>query len=150
MKIAIGSDHAGFRLKERIRAFLAERGMIVEDFGTSGAEPSVDYPRFAQEVGRAVASGRAERGILICGTGIGMSMAANRIRGVRAALCHDHYSARLGRAHNDANVLCVGGRTTGTDVALEIVATFLETGFEGGRHERRVHMIHSIEDLETE
>ena len=96
-----------------------------------------------------MASGEADRGILVCGTGLGMSLAANRIPGVRAALCHDHYTARMCRAHNDANVLCLGGRTTGPDVALEIVKTFLETEFEGGRHERRVNKIHSVENVET-
>jgi ribose 5-phosphate isomerase B len=150
VKIVIGSDHAGYALKESVRARLVERGEEVDDLGTAGPEPSVDYPDFAQKVAGAVASGRAERGILVCGTGIGMSMAANRIDGVRAALCHDHYTARLGRAHNDANVLCLGGRTTGIDVALEIVEAFLETEFEGGRHQRRVNKIHGMENVETE
>ncbi len=149
MRIAIGSDHAGHDLKERIRSHLAANGHEVEDHGTTGAQPSVDYPDFALKVARSVASGAADRGILVCGTGIGMSMTANRVPGIRAALCHDHYTARFSRAHNDANVLCVGGWTTGTGTALEIVTAFLETAFEGGRHERRVAKIHAAERVET-
>ncbi len=150
MRIAIGSDHAGYELKDRIRARLAGSGHHVEDLGTSGAEPPVDYPDTALKVARAVASGAADRGILVCGTGIGMSMTANRVPGIRAALCHDHYTAKLSRAHNDANVLCMGGRTTGWEVAFDMVAVFLETAFEGGRHQRRVGKIHAAERVETE
>jgi ribose 5-phosphate isomerase B len=142
MKIAIASDHAGYGLKEEIRSFLEQRGHHVDDMGAAGHAPSVDYPDFAFEVARTVASGGVDRGILVCGTGIGMSMAANRIDGIRAALCHDSYTARMCREHNDANVLCLGGRTTGVATALDLVAVFLDTGFEGGRHERRVNKIH--------
>lgn len=149
MKIAIGSDHAGFELKEKIALHLARRGLQVDDRGAAGPEPSVDYPDFATKVAEAVASGDADLGILMCGTGIGMSMAANRVRGIRAALCHDGYTARMSRAHNDANVLCVGGRTTGIEVALEMVDIFLGTAFEGGRHQRRVNKIHTTEKVET-
>ena len=149
MKIAIGSDHAGYELKEKIRSFLEGRGAQVDDLGTGDPEIAVDYPDFANDVAHAVAAGDAERGILICGTGIGMSLTANRVPGIRAALCHDHTTARLCRAHNDANVLCIGGRTTGAEVALDMVTVFMETGFEGGRHQRRVNKIHATEKVET-
>lgn len=145
MRIAIGADHAGFEIKEHVAKILKELGHEVDDKGTSSASTSVDYPDFASEVARAVASGSVERGILMCGTGIGMSITANKIHGVRAALCHDHYTARLSREHNDSNVLCFGGRTTGPGVADEMVKTFLETPFAGGRHARRVEKIRSQE-----
>jgi len=148
MRISIGADHAGHELKEKVRALLVEMGNVVEDRGTKAPSPSVDYPDYAAAVARDVASGAADRGILICGSGIGMSMAANRIPGVRAALCHDHYTARVSREHNDANVLCIGGRTTGMEVALDIVRTFLATSFEGGRHALRVEKIRKLEERE--
>ncbi len=144
MKIAIGSDHAGFPLKERIKEFLVEKGHEVIDFGTTSRE-STHYPLFAKDVSLAVQSGEAERGILVCGTGIGMSITANKFRGVRAALCCNEYMARMSRLHNDANVLCLGDRVLGEDLALAIVDVWLETPFEGGRHAKRVELIAEIE-----
>jgi ribose 5-phosphate isomerase B len=143
LKIAIGADHAGYELKEEVRRGLEEAGHEVRDLGTH-SETSVDYPDFAVAVARAVASGEADRGILICGTGIGMAITANRVRGVRAASCSDCYSARMARAHNDANVLTFGARVVGPGLAGELVRAFLETGFEGGRHERRVEKIEAV------
>ena len=142
--IAIGSDHGGFALKQEIMAHLAERGLEYRDFGTDSAE-SCDYPEFGAAVGRAVASGECERGILICGTGIGISMSANKIHGVRAALCGDCYSAEMTRRHNDANIVALGARVVGPGLALKIVDTFLDTAFEGGRHARRVGLITEME-----
>jgi ribose 5-phosphate isomerase B len=144
MRIAIGADHAGFALKEDVRRSLETAGHAVRDFGTDSTG-SVDYPDFALAVARAVQSGEAERGILICGTGIGMAISANRVRGVRAASCSDCYSARMARAHNDANVLAFGARVVGPGLAAELVRAFLETQFEGGRHEGRVRKIEEIE-----
>ena len=141
MKIIIGSDHAGFDLKEACRSFLEDQaGYEVQDAGVYDRNSS-DYPEIAHEVSNAVSTGGCERGILICGTGLGMSMAANRHKGVRAALCHNLYTARLSRAHNDANVLCMGGRVIGAGIAFEMVELFLATPFEGGRHERRRDLI---------
>jgi len=145
MRIAIGADHGGFVLKTPIVAFLTEQGHDVADFGVHMAEISVDYPDFAQPVAQAVASGQADLGILICATGIGMSIAANKVHGVRAALCHDTYSARLARQHNNSNVLCLGGRVIGPGLAVEIVAAWLSAEFEGGRHARRVDKITAME-----
>jgi len=144
MRIAIGSDHAGFPLKERIKKFLLEKGYEVIDFGTT-SEDSTHYPLFAKEVSLAVQKGEAERGILVCGTGIGMSITANKFRGVRAALCLNEYMARMSRLHNDANVLCLGDRVLGEELALSIVEVWLETPFEGGRHAKRVELIAEIE-----
>lgn len=144
MRIAIGSDHAGFGLKETIKALLDDLGVPFDDLGAASAE-SADYPDFAEAVARAVAAGRADRGILICGTGIGMSIAANKIRGVRAALAWNEATARLGRAHNDANILALGGRTTPVGAVGSIVRAFLATEFEGGRHGARVAKIAAIE-----
>jgi ribose 5-phosphate isomerase B len=138
--IAIASDHAGVALKAELVRQVQARGLDIEDLGPSDTE-SVDYPDYAHLLARAVADGRIERGILICGSGIGMSMAANRHPGVRAALCHDAYTAEMARRHNDANVLCVGERSTGVGVAEQIVRVFLDTEFEGGRHQRRVAKI---------
>lgn len=135
--IAIAADHAGFDLKEVLKSELADLGCEVLDLGTSGPQ-SVDYPDFATAVARALADGRASRGVLVCGTGIGISIAANRHRHVRAALCHDSSSARLARAHNDANVLALGARLIGPEVAKDCLRTFLSTPFEGGRHAARV------------
>jgi ribose 5-phosphate isomerase B len=140
MRIAIGSDHAGFRYKEEIRRWLEARGHEVEDFGTDSTE-AVDYPRFCRPVAEAVAAGRAERGIVLGGSGNGEAMVANRVPGVRCALAWNEESARLGRAHNDANCLSLGERMMPLEVALEAVRLFLETPFEGGRHVRRVAMI---------
>lgn len=135
--IALAADHAGFDLKMLLKGEIERRGQTVLDLGTEGHD-SVDYPDFADRVAAAVASGRAARGVLICGSGIGMSIAANRRPEVRAALCHDALTARLARRHNDANVLVLGARTTGVDVALDCLEIFLATDFEGGRHQRRV------------
>jgi ribose 5-phosphate isomerase B len=138
--IAVASDHAGVAAKAEVIRQLQGLGFDVEDLGPD--EPtSVDYPDYAHLLARAVADGRIERGVLICGTGIGMSMTANRHRGVRAALCHDAYTAEMARRHNDANVLCVGARSTGAGVIEQIVAVFMTTGFEGERHQRRVTKI---------
>jgi ribose 5-phosphate isomerase B len=140
MRIAIGSDHAGYRYKEEIERWLGERGHVVEDFGTDSTE-SVDYPVFCRPVAEAVAAGRAERGIVLGGSGNGEAMVANRVRGVRCALAWNEESARLGRSHNDANCLSLGERMMPLEIALEAVRLFLETPFEGGRHVRRVAMI---------
>ena len=137
MKIAIGADHAGFALKERLRERLAAAGHELADFGTH-SEESTDYPDYAQRVAAAVAAGEAARGLLVCGSGIGMAMAANRFRGVRAAAINDLFSARLAREHNDANVLALGSRIVAPALAEAILDLFLETAFAGGRHERRV------------
>ncbi|MCD7863662.1 MAG: ribose 5-phosphate isomerase B [Lachnospiraceae bacterium] len=139
--IAIGSDHGGFILKEAVKAYLVEQGHEVKDLGCYTHE-SVDYPVYGKAVGRAVASGECEKGIVICTTGIGISMAANKIKGVRCALCSDSYTARLTREHNDVNVLALGAGVTGPLLAMEIVDTFLNTEFSGAeRHKRRVEMI---------
>ena len=148
--IVLASDHAAIALKAELVEQLAARGEDVRDLGPSD-ETSVDYPDFAHRLVREIVDGRADRGILICGTGIGMSMAANRHPGIRAALCHDAYTAGMARAHNDANVLCLGARVLGGGVAAQIVEVFLDTGFEGGRHRHRVAKIepggeHSMED----
>jgi len=144
MKIVIGADHAGFRLKEYIKSFLLELGNEVIDMGTN-SEERVDYPVFGERVARAVAEGKADFGILICGSGIGMSMVANKVPGVRAALCHEPFSARLSREHNNANILCMGGRIIGREMAKEIVRVFLATEFAGGRHEKRINLMHQLE-----
>ena len=140
MKIALGSDHAGLELKEDLRSYLAEMKIDALDLGTYSKD-SVDYPDVAVKVAEMVAQGEVERGLLICGTGIGMSIVANRFAGVRAALCHDLYTARISREHNNANILALGGRVTGKGLAREILKVFLETEFQGGRHERRVQKI---------
>jgi ribose 5-phosphate isomerase B len=140
MKIGIGSDHAGFAYKEQIKQFLTKLGHTVEDFGTSSEAP-VDYPLFIRPVALAVASGEVERGIGLGGSGNGEAMVANRVRGVRCALCWNVESARLGRQHNDANMISIGQRMVSAETALEIVRTWLETPFEGGRHVHRIQMI---------
>jgi ribose 5-phosphate isomerase B len=142
--IALGSDHGGYALKEEIKAFLTEKGIPFTDFGTD-SEASCDYPIYAEKVCRSVVSGESEKGILCCGTGIGMSMAANKIRGIRCACCSDCFSAEMTRRHNDANVLSLGGRVVGAGLALKIVELFLNTPFEGGRHARRVGMVMDLE-----
>lgn len=144
MKLAIGSDHAGFPLKENLKDWLEKTGHEVVDFGAS-SQDSVDYPDYARKVARAVSSQEAELGILICGTGIGMSMAANKVKGVRAARCQDCYSARMARNHNNANILTLGDRVVGTGLAREIVSVFLEEDFAGERHQRRVDKIMQLE-----
>ncbi len=140
MNIAIASDHAGFRYKERIAAVLREKGHQVRDFGTDSTDP-VDYPKFVGAAARAVATGELDRGIVLGGSGNGEAMVANRYKGVRCALCWSVESARLARSHNDANVLALGERLLTEDLALEIVETWLKTGFEGGRHQRRIEQI---------
>ena len=143
--IAIGSDHGGYALKQELMKHLKEIGVEFKDFGCYD-ENSVDYPAIAKAVGTAVVSGEYEKGVLICGTGIGISMAANKIRGVRAALCNDYFSAKYTRLHNDANIICFGGRVIGPGSACELLDVFLTTGFEGGRHQRRVDQITALED----
>ncbi len=140
MRIAIASDHGGFALKQEVLVLLRDLGHEVHDLGCDSSQ-SVDYPNFAQAVCDAVGKGKSERGILICGTGIGMSIAANRDRRIRAALCHDAFTARLSREHNDANVLCLGGRVLGAAVALDMVGIFVDTPFSGGRHQRRIDLM---------
>jgi len=143
--IALGSDHGGFALKKEIMKHLGEKEIAYKDFGTY-SEDSCDYPVYGEIVGKAVASGEYELGIIICGTGIGISIAANKVKGVRAALCGDCYSAEYTRRHNNANVLALGGRVIGDGLALKIVDIFLNTDFEGGRHARRVELISQIEE----
>ena len=145
MKIATGSDHAGYAEKEHLKRWLAERGHDVIDLGTHGSA-SVDYPDFAARVGRAVVSGDASLGLLICGSGIGMSIASNKIAGVRAAHCTDAYQARVSRQHNDANVLCMGARVSGLGVMEDTLQAFLDHRFEGGRHAQRVEKIQQLEE----
>jgi ribose 5-phosphate isomerase B len=144
MRVALGADHAGVHLKATVRALLESRGIEVTDLGTNGTG-SVDYPDFAASVARAVTTGDADLGILACGTGIGMAIAANKIDGVRAASVVDIESARLAREHNDANVLALGARVTAPEAALDIVRTFLDTPFAGGRHQRRLDKITTLE-----
>ncbi len=145
MRIAVGSDHAGFDLKVVVAKHLADTGHDISDLGTTTPDLPVDYPDFGEAVGRSVAEGRAEAGVCVCGTGIGISIAANKVAGVRAALVHDVTTASFARRHNDANVMCLGGRTTGTAEAVDAVDTFVSTAFEGGRHRRRVDEITRLE-----
>ena len=145
MKIAIGSDHAGRALKDEIGKHLADAGHEITDLGTH-SDDSVDYPDYGAAVGEAVASGAAELGVCCCGTGIGISMAANKVRGIRAAVVHDVTTAHYARAHNNANVVCLGGRTTGVLTALDAIDEFFATSFEGGRHERRIEKIAHLEE----
>ena len=144
MIVAIGSDHAGYEYKVKVVEFLKTLGYEVLDLGCDGPA-SVDYPDFGAAVGNAVVQGKAEKGIVICGSGIGISIAANKVNGVRCALCHDHLSASLCRQHNDANVVSMGARLIGIEVAFDIVKTFLETPFEGGRHQKRIDKISALE-----
>ena len=143
-RIAIGADHAGYDLKQHLIAWLVDHGHDVTDLGTHSTE-SVDYPPICAAVGRTVRDGDADLGIVLGGSGQGEQLAANKVRGVRAALCNDLYTARMARAHNDANVLSIGGRVVGTGLAEEILATFIDTPFEGGRHARRVEQLMQIE-----
>lgn len=149
MRIALGADHAGFPLKTLVAKHLLDAGHDVSDLGTDSEEP-VDYPRFCAEVGRAVAGGQADIGIVMGGSGQGEAIAANKVHGVRAALCHDEWTARFARSHNDANVLSLGGRILGEALALAIVDEFLATDFEGDRHVRRLQQIADIEKEECE
>ncbi|MDY3929055.1 MAG: ribose 5-phosphate isomerase B [Clostridia bacterium] len=142
--LAIGSDHGGFELKNHIIKHLEEKGIEYKDFGCYD-EKSVDYPDIAQIVCNSINNGECERGILICGTGIGISIAANKIDGIRAAHCHDVYSAQMSKRHNNANVLCMGGRVIGSELAFMIVDNWLDAEFEGGRHAARVEKIHALE-----
>lgn len=145
--IALGSDHAGFELKNAVAEHLKSRGLKVRDFGTQDSA-SCDYPVYSEKVGLAVTSGECEKGILICGTGIGMSMAANKLPGVRAAACSDPFSVKYTRLHNDANILCLGSRVVGEGLALMLCDMFLDTPYEGqngGKHARRVALIHLLE-----
>ena len=144
MRIAIGADHAGFVLKEHLKQTLATLGHSVDDHGTNSAAP-VDYPPICIAVGRTVAEGRADRGIVLGGSGQGEQIAANKVAGIRAALCNDLYTARLSRQHNDANVLSMGGRIVAFGLADEILALWLDTAFEGGRHQRRIDQITEAE-----
>ncbi len=144
MRIAIGADHAGFLLKEHLKPILQRLGHSIDDHGTTSEEP-VDYPPICISVARAVTDGRADRGIVVGGSGQGEQIAANKIAGIRAALCNDLYVARLSRQHNDANILSMGGRIVGFGLAEEILALWLETAFEGGRHQRRLDQIAALE-----
>ena len=143
-RIALGADHAGFRAKETIKKYLEGAGYAVDDVGT-WSEESVDYPDFARAVGERVASGKNPLGVLVCGTGIGVSIAANKVEGIRAALAHDSLTARRAREHNDANVIALGGKVVGDDEAIEIVQEFLNATFAGGRHQRRIDKISEMD-----
>lgn len=144
MKIAIGCDHGGLEHKDAIAEHLKKRGFEVCDFGIYKPE-SVDYPDIALKVAQSIVSGQCERGILVCGTGIGMSIAANKVKGIRAAACSEHFSAKYTRLHNNSNILCLGGRVIGIGTALELADLFVDTEFEGNRHQRRVDKITDIE-----
>lgn len=146
MRIALGADHAGVALKEQLKARLDERGILYTDFGTTGTD-SVDYPDFATAVARQVASGAFDRGVLVCGTGIGMAIAANKVPGVRAAPVVDEQSAALSREHNDANVLALGARVTSTELAVRLLDLFLDTPFSGGRHQRRIDKLTALDQV---
>ncbi len=145
MKVALGSDHAGFEMKKAVGEYLAANGIEVEDVGTFSPD-SVDYPDYAEKVGLAVRDGRADRGVLLCGTGMGVCIAANKIHGIRAAGPWSPETARLSRQHNDANVLCLSGRHMEKALALELLKIWLETPFEGGRHQRRIDKIERLEE----
>lgn len=145
MRIGIGNDHSALELKAEIIEFLKEKGHEVVNFGTDSSE-SCDYPKYGEAVGRAVAAKEVDCGILICGTGLGISLAANKVKGVRAAVCSEPFTAKMSRAHNDCNVLAFGARVVGAELAKMIVDVWLSTEFEGGRHQRRVDMIMEIEE----
>ena len=145
MKIVIGNDHSALELKAEIIEFLENKGHEVVDFGTNSAE-SCDYPVYGEKVARAVVSGEVDQGILICGTGLGISLAANKVKGIRAAVCSEPFTARMARQHNNCNILAFGARVVGGELAKMIVETWLDTEFEGGRHQRRVDMISAIEE----
>lgn len=145
MKIGIGNDHSAVEMKQEITAYLEELGYEVVNYGTDSHE-SCDYPEYGEKVGRAVVNGEVEKGILICGTGFGISLAANKVKGVRAVVCSEPYTAKLSRMHNDANVLAFGARVVGIEMAKMIVDEWLKAEFEGGRHQRRIDMVMAIED----
>jgi ribose 5-phosphate isomerase B len=140
VNIALASDHAGFEAKEIIKRYLTEQGIEFEDYGTDSTA-SCDYPEYARAAAQAVSSGKCNRGVICCGSGIGVSIVANKVRGIRAALCHDSESARLSRQHNDSNVLCLAGRSAASDKLIDILTAWLGTEFEGGRHQTRVDKI---------
>lgn len=148
MKIALGADHAGFELKDRIKQHLTEKGIAVEDFGTNTGD-SVDYPDFARKVAENVAENKGVLGIVVCGTGIGMAMSANKVPGIRAANCDTLFEAQMSREHNDANVLALGARVLETAAACQIVDVWIQTAFAGGRHQRRIDKVHEIEQQEV-
>ena len=143
MKIAVAADHGGYKLKEKVKEHLLERGIEVEDLGTH-SEESVDYPIYGKLCGEEVASGQADLGVVVCGTGIGISIAANKVHGIRCGLCTSVEMAHLTKQHNNANILALGGRTTGEELAMEIVDEWLDTQYEGGRHQRRVEMLDNL------
>ena len=143
--IALGSDHAGRGLKEEIKKLLDERGLEYTDFGTD-TDDSCDYPVYGYAAASAVASGKCDRGLLFCGTGVGISLAANKVKGIRCVVCSEPYSAKMSRLHNNSNMLALGSRVVGTELARMIVETWLDTDFEGGRHQRRVDMITALEN----
>ena len=145
MKIAIGCDHGGFELKEAVRGYLEERQIPYEDFGAYNTD-SVDYAPIAAKAARAVAAGQADFGVLVCSTGIGISIAANKVKGIRAALCTNEFCAEMTRRHNNANILCMGGKVIDKEAAVKLVDIFLHTEFEGGRHQRRIDQIAQIEE----
>ena len=147
MKIAIGNDHSAVEMKNEIKAFLESKGYEVIDEGTNTTE-SCDYPIYGEKVGRAVVDGEADLGIAICGTGLGISLAANKVKGIRAAVCSEPFTAKMARAHNNCNILAFGARVVGPELAKMIVETWLDTDFEGGRHQRRVDLIMEIENKE--
>jgi len=147
MKVALACDHGGYRLKEIIKDYLEEMGVECVDFGTY-SEDSVDYPDFAYKAARAVAERKVDRAILVCGTGVGICIVANKVKGIRAGLCCNVYTAEMSRRHNDTNVLCLGGRVIGDELAKAIVKVWLETPFDGGRHARRLGRLSEIEELE--
>ncbi|MDR1663699.1 MAG: ribose 5-phosphate isomerase B [Clostridiales bacterium] len=148
LKIAIGNDHTALEMKNQIKEYLSEQGYEIVDFGTNTPEPC-DYPVYGERVAKAVAGGEAELGVLICGTGVGISLAANKVKGIRAAVCSEPYSAKLSRQHNDTNILAFGARVVGIELAKMIVDQWLSAEFEGGRHIRRVDMITEIERKQT-
>ena len=148
MKIAIGADHGGVDLKDAVKTYLIEQGLEVEDFGTNSNE-SCDYPIYGEKVGEAVSFGDCDRGIVICGTGLGISMAATKVPGIRCAVCTNEFMAAMSREHNDANVLALGARVLGEGLAMRIVKVWLDTEFAGGRHQRRIDKIHDIEKKYT-
>ena len=149
MRIALGTDHAGFELRDKVARVLADLGHDVEDVGAHTYDPEDDYPDFARLVAEAVAAGEADRGVLVCGSGVGASVAANKVAGVRAAMCHDTYSAHQGVEHDDMNVLCMGARVIGEELAREVVTSFLGATFSGEeRHVRRVAKIKAIESAQ--
>jgi ribose 5-phosphate isomerase B len=147
MKIAIGSDHGGFELLQKIKEFLTEKGYEYEDLGASSIDALDDFPQYAFKIAKAVAEKKFDRAILMCGTGVGMCIAANKVKGIRAAMCNDLFTAKMSREHNDANILCMGGRVVGPILAEEIVETWLETEFLGDKYKRRIEEVNEYEGL---